>query len=106
MHMFFLMAFFLGNKCFQVNIFNVESGVTFWKARRMCRMQSGIRADVASFDNDLENGMNLSFVIFVYNGNYLPTELKHYYIYFVLSPHHFLCFQMLSIVLRFFKYSS
>ncbi len=63
----FPVCIFLGNKCFQINILNEESGVSYWDARDICRRQSGIRPELASFDNELENGMNLSDINLVYN---------------------------------------
>ncbi len=45
----------------------VESGLTYFDARDFCRIQSGIRSDVASFDNELENGMRLIICHYIHS---------------------------------------
>ncbi len=54
-----LNVFYLGNKCFYIGEHRVDSGRTYFEARNFCRNQRGIRSDLASFDNELENGMSL-----------------------------------------------
>ncbi len=56
--------FCLGNKCFHIGLQYGNSGMTYRAARRYCRQQSGIRPDLASFGNELENGMRFIIVIF------------------------------------------
>ncbi len=58
-HAIILYIFYLGNKCFYIREHHVDSGRTYFDARDFCRIQRGIRSDLASFDNELENGMRL-----------------------------------------------
>ncbi len=58
-----LFIFCLGNKCFHIGVQNSSSGMTYKTARNYCVHKSGIRPDLASFDNELENGMRFVIVI-------------------------------------------
>ncbi len=55
--------FCLGNKCFHIGVQYSNSGMTYEKARNYCLHQRGIGPDLASFDNELENGMRFVIVI-------------------------------------------